>query len=438
MPRRAALLLTALLLAPGGCLLGFDPLSSDARERLRIFYHYWQELADSYPLFGAYHVSWQELRSRYRAAVPFAEHKHDFYHLLAGMLSELRDPHVSLVLPEGGMTEDGVAATSLLARDGFRLMPIEGRLHVVSWPEGDEPVPPERLSPPQRHPELWRVGGFPVVMPLVEVLMLGPPGSAIDLQLRWRDGTITHHQLRRPEVGRRDFRSALAHLAPNGRKLQVRQRGDLTQIEVLTMSEALPVPDYLAALDRAEAARGLILDLRRNLGGQFDTGYAVAGRFLPAPTRLIAVDVEAWTAFGLVDVELFLSNTWAPMEPRFTRPVVVLTSSITASAAEHCARVLQQHCGIPVIGERSIGAEASVETIEGVDGGSVHYGRTRLVDATGVGLQVDGVVPDVAVRMTLDDVERLGPEAAVADWEQRLMDAARAAIEREWRRREAE
>ncbi|MFY9344381.1 MAG: hypothetical protein WAT39_17950, partial [Planctomycetota bacterium] len=53
----------------------------------------------------------------------------------------------------------------------------------------------------------------------------------------------------------------------------------------------------------------------------------------------------------------------------------------------------------------------------------------RVVDRTGVGLQDEGVVPDVAVRLGLDDLERLGADDAPADWESRLLEAARRALQ---------
>ncbi|MFY9345794.1 MAG: hypothetical protein WAT39_25105, partial [Planctomycetota bacterium] len=189
---------TAALAALAAACATFDPLTEAESERLDAFDFYWQRLADDYPLFGKQQVDWDELRSRYRAAVPFARAPHEFYHLLTGMLSELGDLHVSLAVPPERFAVDGTSPTSLLDVDGFRLMPIEGRLHVVSWPVQQAPVAPEGTPLAANYPELWRVEGFPVVLSLVDNLLLGPPGSTVELQLRWRNGVLTRHVMPRP------------------------------------------------------------------------------------------------------------------------------------------------------------------------------------------------------------------------------------------------
>src|SRR5262245_26431606 len=100
---------TALCLALlAGACANLDPLTRAEQDRLEAFDFYWQRLADDYPMFGDQKIDWHELRARYRAAVPFAQRPHEFYHLLTGMLSELGDLHVSLRVPEERFAQDGV------------------------------------------------------------------------------------------------------------------------------------------------------------------------------------------------------------------------------------------------------------------------------------------------------------------------------------------
>ncbi|MFO0277180.1 MAG: hypothetical protein ACK533_07855, partial [Planctomycetota bacterium] len=91
-----------------------DPLSSADKERLETFDFVWQTLADDYPMFGDRVVDWNEVRTRCRAAVPFARAPHEFHHLLTGMLGELSDLHVSLQIPRAAFAPPGVPVTSLL------------------------------------------------------------------------------------------------------------------------------------------------------------------------------------------------------------------------------------------------------------------------------------------------------------------------------------
>src|SRR5690606_39240850 len=149
---------------------------------------------------------------------------------------------------------------------------------------------------------------------------------------------------------------------------------------------------------------GLVLDLRRNLGGRWLLAQRLAERFLRAPVELVLVPKQPEpTWFGLFDWELFVQSQWNPRPPTFDKPLVVLTSALTGSAAEHAARVLQRYAGAVVVGERTAGAEAAIQSETGPDGGTLRFGATRVVDRTGVGLQREGVVPDVAVRLTIED-----------------------------------
>lgn len=423
-------MLAALCLA--GCA-GLDALTDAENERVATFDYYWQQLADRYPLFGSSQVSWPELRRRYRAAAPFAVRPHEFYHLLTGMFSELGDPHVSFAVPpERWRTDDrDDPTTSLLELDGFRVMPIEGRLHVVQWPAGGEPVQPRGLPATARYPQLWRVGGFPVVASLVGNLLQGPPGTPVDLQLRWRDGTVTRHVLHRPLEHGPTRGALLGHLDHANLQLAVRDEDAATRIELATLGPDLPLARFDEYLDRAATTEGLVLDLRKNLGGNLEVAERAIGRLLREPADIVFVGRDFQGGlFGLVHYDVFLHTTWTPREPRFDKPLVVLTSTLTASMAEHAARLLQRHGAALVVGERTAGAEAGIETVEGPDGAVLKFGGIRVIDRTGVGLQREGVVPDVAVPLTLADVERLGPDLAVRDWEDRLTAAAGAALAR--------
>jgi len=425
--RRTPWLLAVLLLC--GCL-GLNSLSRAERERLDAFDFYWQALATSYPLFGQHQVPWQELRQRYRAAVPYAQRPHEFYHLLVGMFSELGDVHVSFRAPNERWLDDGKKPTSLLDLDGFRLMPIEGRLHVVGWPDGLAPPLPQGLPPEADYPELWRVEGFPVVVSLVSHLLRGPPGSPVELLLRWRDGIVTRHVLRRPSAdGDSNGASPLAHLDSGFWRWRYRGNRPFGWIEVATFDDKLDVNKVAGAIDRARDKGGLVLDLRRNLGGQWNVTRELVEHFLQEPIDLVFVQPQDDPALGgLISVEVFASSTWMPRAPIFDKPLVVLTSSLTASMAEHAARVLQQHAGAVVIGERTVGAEAGIREFTGPDQGLLKFGALRIVDRTGVGLQAEGVAPDISVRLTLADLERLGPDDAARDWDERLAAAAAAVL----------
>lgn len=416
------------LLLGSGCF-GVDLLTDSERSRVTTFDFYWQQLADNYPFFGKDYVDWQEMRRQYRAAAPFAERPHEFHHLISGMLSELRDPHVSYEADTERWRENGVAPTSLLDREGFELMLIEGRLHVIGWPGGEAPELPQDLPHSARFPELWRVGGFHVVTSLVSNLMLGPPSSAVELQLKWNDDLVTRHVVRRPQAGTKVQGGLLRRITPGGSTAASynhdREYGYLT---LNTLAPLLKIETVDKWLDAALLKNGLVIDLRNNLGGNMAVAQEILERFVKQRSEFVFATPDESTTAGLLTYELFMRLPIKPRGKHYNKPVVVLTSSLTASMAEHVARLLQRDCGAIVIGERTAGAEAGIVRVTGPDGSMLKYGQTRIVDRTGVGLQTEGVVPDISVRIRIADVAAFGPKRAARDWQERMLEAAARAI----------
>lgn len=433
-----------------GLLAGCSLLSSAETARLDVFDTYVEALAERYPYFAQKHVDWPGLARAYRAAVVAAERPSQFYHLLTALLAELDDPHVSLqVLAKCWVDADGPPA-SLLDLPGLQVATIDRRLHVFAWPDAAAPTPPAHLPPALADlPEVVRIGGARVTAPLLRNLVLGPPGSAVELQLRWADGTCTHHTLRRPARAKprtvrvwRDDELLEVEILPPGKTLaQAADLRPLGRFAVLRLSTLAPdqvegdedrfVAHLDSLLQQAAALDGLILDLRGNHGGRFSMVARLLGRFLAQKVELVTdIQRSSWL-FGLFEFETFLRLSLEPRAPRWDKPVVVLTSWDTASAAEHLARQLQRAVGALVVGEQTIGAEAGLERVQGGDGTTLVFGRERYVDVTGVGIQDEGVTPDVSVRLRLDDVRRCGSLAAArADWEQRLLAAAEQQLQR--------
>ncbi|MEZ5964325.1 MAG: S41 family peptidase [Planctomycetota bacterium] len=443
--RRLAAFAAATLLA--GC----STLASEEAGRLRVFDTYWQALADGYPYFGHKHVDWNALRAQYRSAAVYARRPSEFYHLLTGMLARLADPHVSLTVPAANWRENDVAATSLDDIEGFTRIVLEGHIHVTSWPPGAAPQGPDHLPAEAcTAPEIVRIEDVPVVWPLVENLFLGPPDSSVELALRWSDGTSSRHVLHRPSapppkvtvdgdqlILRIDKSMKLRRSPVAAAKLTKLDRFALLRVDTFSLDDlAQDDPGAFSRhldtlVDDAMASDGLVLDLRNNGGGDYATTRAFAGRFLRSTYTQVLPEERSTYLFGLLSYNYFRHAEWDPRPPIFSKPVVVLTSWHTGSAAEHLARLLQTDCGAMVVGERTIGAEAAVQTVAGEDGSTLSFGRERLLDTKGRGLQDEGVVPDVPVLLRLQDVERLGSvRAARQDWEQRLLRAAIATLAR--------
>jgi hypothetical protein len=149
--------------------------------------------------------------------------------------------------------------------------------------------------------------------------------------------------------------------------------------------EAGPVLE--AALAMLAATDALIIDLRWNGGGYGDTTALLAGLLLPEPARLsdvIARDgvTQIWTPIGLAS--------------HYARPVYVLTSARTFSAAEGFAYALRALGRVRIVGERTRGGANPVTRtlLSSRFQALVPVARTRN-PVTGGNWQGTGVAPDI-------------------------------------------
>ena len=429
----AVLAVTLGLLLPA-CVS--SPLDPAAARRIEVFDHCLDELEQGYPYFQRAGLGVDVLRDEYRNAAAFAERPHEFYHLLAGMLADLQDPHVSLEVPAGLLVEDGQAPTNVLDTPGLELAFVDGRHYVTGWPGEAEPL--RQDGDPDVPPRLVRLEGHPFSLSLAcRVLGQGPPGSPAELDLAWADGRLTRRVLRRPPA--RAMSSSpegpVLHftlLEPEDRAA-VHREGRWARLEIgtfeLGQNDAEGLASFCARLDElldeVAAVDGLVLDLRDNTGGEGSAMGCVVGRFIDHRV-VLPIGGLPRRFLGLADV--FGQLVIEPRAPRCVGPVVVLTSAWTASSAEIAARVLQQEAGAVVVGERTAGAGARVVSVTLPDGSVLKYGRNPVTDVQGRGLQGLGVVPDVLVRRTLDEVVRLGDRGSRQDWSRRSLEAAHAVL----------
>jgi retinol-binding protein 3 len=167
----------------------------------------------------------------------------------------------------------------------------------------------------------------------------------------------------------------------------------------LRLDEFYPATDAQAA-DTASAAMtflartcALIIDLRENRGGDGSMTAFLAGHLFPLPVHM---STFRWRG---EDTEF---QSWTPAHvpaPRYLdRPVYLLTSAQTASAAEEFAYALRELDRVTVIGETTAGA-AHATLITRLDAHfdlAVPQGRP-IHPHTGNNWQGAGVTPDLAV-----------------------------------------
>jgi carboxyl-terminal processing protease len=156
---------------------------------------------------------------------------------------------------------------------------------------------------------------------------------------------------------------------------------------------------------RAEAGgrlRGIILDFRNDPGGLLDQAIAVANDFLSSG-RIVSTrgrhadDNEMWSAKSSNDISGHL-------------PVVVLTNSGTASAAEIVSGALQDNHRALVLGTQTFG-KGSVQTIFPLQGkGAIRLTTALYFTPLDRSIQGVGITPNVVVEETFTPAPHFTPQ----------------------------
>ena len=149
-------------------------------------------------------------------------------------------------------------------------------------------------------------------------------------------------------------------------------------------------------LKKHATAPGVVIDLRRNPGGEtFSLGISI-GEFFDH-----AVDCGTFiTQSGSRSVK----NSWQIGSARYRGKVAVLVDNASGSAAEIFAAVLQDHKRATVIGRRTAGAVLASWFYRLPGGGELQLSREDYIAPKGRRIEGAGVEPDIVIERTLADV----------------------------------
>ena len=144
---------------------------------------------------------------------------------------------------------------------------------------------------------------------------------------------------------------------------------------------------------------GLILDLRGNPGGSLTEAVRLAGLFIPSNPVLQTRD-----AAGRIEVGQSTS-----CHAIYDGPMVVLTSRMSASAAEIVAGALQDYGRALIVGDSSTYGKGTVQEfvplgqlLHNPDYGAVKVTVAKFYRPSGTSLQLKGVIPDIILPSETD------------------------------------
>ncbi len=210
----------------------------------------------------------------------------------------------------------------------------------------------------------------------------GPANTAVKLSLREPHGDrIREVTLVRAEI---DVPSVTWALIPGTRIADVR-----------ISSFSKDTAEHLArALRSARAghAQALVLDLRNDPGGLLSQAIDVASQFLRDGYVLLEKDAQ-----GNVRPVAVRND-----RDEFALPMVVLTNSGTASAAEIVAGALRDHGRAKLVGQKTFGTGTVLREFPLRDGSALMLAVEEWLTPKGQTIWHKGIAPDVRVVLSAD------------------------------------
>ena len=379
-------------------------VSTTTREgRLAVFDDLWQTVEDRYYSTDFHGVDWLAQRTHFRPLAAEAQGSRELYAGLRRMLALLQDAHTRVYAPEEKFDWQHPRFISV----GLSLREVEGQPTVFTVERGSQ-AQRSGIRPgdvivtiggesaaallERRQRELTSSTPRAARLLALGTLTDGVPDSTV--QIRWRDAKSQEHEasLRR-QWRERNFTVRFHELGK-----------EIVLVEVDAFTQALAFELAGTVRDRLRHARGIILDLRSNGGGDATAMARIASAFLPAATRL----GQFTDRQGNVALVLETDSMFAAAFDRVGKkqiPLVVLTSERTSSAAEIFVAALQHTPGVTVFGGQTCGCVLAVRTRHALpDGGELDVSELDYRTDKSVRLEGQGITPDESVTLTRRDL----------------------------------
>jgi len=380
-----------------------------AKTRTEIFDKVGKEIQEHYYDPALNGVDWGAVQRQYLPEAVAAKSDQEFYAVLSRMTSELHDAHTRFSSPEQWKVvkrQQGVGA-------GFSVDRVDGQV-VVNTVRAHSSAADAGIQPGMI---LISVDGQPVSDRLAELerdrpasssdratqmvafarLLAGPPGSTLQVTLQTANGTKWNLALARQvySVASKVFSERL----PSG--------NGYIRFDSFDQSTT---KEFREALAKFSAAPGMVIDLRRNGGGDLSVLLPIAGYFFDKKT-LFAKDatrtgkpLSEFAGIFKLPLDLYVGKAGDQI---FSGPVVILVGPRSASSAEVFAAGMQESRRATIVGSPTCGCVLGIAKPRVMKGGGVlEMSEVLWFSPSGRKLEGSGVTPDQPVVTTVSDLQQ--------------------------------
>lgn len=393
------------------------PVELSETERLAGFVKLWSEIKYNFAfLYRVPNLDWDKTLVEYLPKVQKARTTAEYYKVLRQFIALLHDGHTTV----WGPTDDPACNPPVWA------MPYQGKAVIVEVAASDvmkDPSLRAELEKADLHigDEITQVDGravkdvleqdlYPYIasstpqwrdLEAYPRLVAGKEGTKAVLTLRGSDGNVRQVTLTRGYYNRRQ--DALVGY-------ECRELGNgIVYVNLLGIGEDT-LNQFDASFDKILHAKGLIIDVRKNGGGNSHIGDEIISRLIDKEIEntlwKTPQHVAAFKAWG--KPQKWYEGERKSIQPRngdrYTGPLVVLTGPATFSAAEDFVVPLHASGRATIVGERTGGSTGQPLPIGLPGGGGARICTKWDTYPDGREFVGVGVIPDVEVQPTPQDI----------------------------------
>jgi len=379
------------------------------KTRQEVFEKVWKDIDDHYYDKTFNGVDWDAVHTRYRPLVDGTKDDREFYAVMSRMTGELHDAHTRFNSPEQWKNykkQQGVGS-------GISLDEIDGET-VITAIRADSDAAHAGISPGMI---IRTVDGKPVNERIAEIesaksasstsratrmftynrLLSGPADTQLKLGVERADGSQFETEVTRQIYS--SSTSVATDTLPSGNGY-IRFDGFQPSI----------IKEFRQALERFRNTPGLVVDLRRNGGGDLGVLMPIAGYFFDKKT-LFAKDetrsgkpLSEFVGVWRLPLELYVGRSGDQI---YAGPVVILVDAHSASSSEVFAAGMQDSRRAKIIGSQSCGCVLGIAKPRVMKGGGVlEMSEVLWYSPKGRRLEGTGILPDETVLPTLRNLQR--------------------------------
>ena len=414
-----------------------------SEERLYGFISFWSEVKYNFAFFDQVpELNWDELLIEYLPKIKEDQSNQQYYKLMQRICAKLKDGHTNIYLPFELKME--------IAKPPLEFRSIGEKIYIINADKSLEGVVPLGSS-------LIAVDGFPVWEYLEEKIYPFISSSTDHIKRRIACARILEGDIntgvsiefespagekKKMELERSNGSISWIRSSPQRKLLEYKRLNDsISYISINRFNTSKIVDEFKTYVDSIRNTSYLILDLRKNGGGNSSYGYEILKYFTKEPfltskwkTREHKAAFKAWGSSinkkknDLSEWEreaklTFDGDYWFTAAPDTIQPssnnyidipCVILIGNETASAAEDFLVAAESIPFGVTIGDKTYGSTGQPLHLRLPGGGSARICTKRDTYPDGREFVGYGVIPDYFVKESLEDI--LNNRDAVLDF----------------------